>query len=291
MQIEAALRAGTEILRTQSIESARLDATLLLADLLQIDRLALHTRKADELAEIHQREFDARIERRARHEPVAHILGYRDFYEHRFEVSPHVLIPRPETEQIVQIVLEELRPPDGSRLLDLCTGSGCIGISLLHALNNCEVVLTDLSPQALEVARRNLLAIAPGAARRCRLYEGDLFTALPEAELAEPYFAIVSNPPYIAPDEVLELAPDVRDYEPGLALLHAEPPQLYRKILAEAATHVETRGFVLLELGPRFADEILTIADEYFARVELRKDYAGLARLVLAREPRKIEGE
>ena len=286
--VQRALRTAVQRFETSQIETPRLDAEMLLADLLGVDRLKLRTHSDAELTVEQEAAFGLRVDRRAAREPVAHILGYRDFHRYRFRVTPAVLIPRPETEHIVDYIVDELRPARGSRILDLCTGSGCIGLTLLKELERagrrCHVTLTDLSEAALDVARENLTLIAPELIDQCALYCGDLDDALPESERANSYAVIVSNPPYIAPGEAGDLAPEVRDHEPALALFHADPPALYRRIFAAARALLTPNG--TLVLGPRWGAELLAEASSMFTRAELRRDYAGIDRMLIAGGPR-----
>ncbi|MEQ9363354.1 MAG: peptide chain release factor N(5)-glutamine methyltransferase [Leptospirales bacterium] len=292
MRIAEALGLAIEALTAGGIPAgARFEAENLLADLLRVDRLRLRSHSEIELTPDQAQAFDERIRRRAGREPAAHILGFREFHRYRFSVSPEVLIPRPETEQIIDLATGEFHSARPARILDLCTGSGCIGITLLQEFNqaglDCDVVLTDLSSGAIAMARKNLVQVAPDFARRCRLYQGDLDEALPEAERVLGFHIIVSNPPYIGTDEAEELAPEVRDFEPAMALFHADPLALYRRIFVAARELLTDDGVLLLELGPRFAKDLRTIAGEFFARSQLRKDYAGLDRVLVATEPRR----
>lgn len=297
MRVDQALdRAIHNLIEGGLTLSPRLEAEVLLADLLEVDRLRLRTHSETALTADQVVAYDIRVGRRAAREPVAHILGYRDFHRYRFQVSPAVLIPRPETEQIIDLVTTDLRPPAGARILDLCTGSGCIGITLLKELSEmgrpCKVVLTDISNDALIIARKNLLQIAPELSRQCRLFQGDLDEALPDSERAAQFTMIVSNPPYIGRDEAVNLEPEVRDHEPALALFHEDPPGLYRRIFAAARDLLVEDGTLILELGPRYASQLLAMAQEFFVSAaatpaaELRKDYAGLDRILVAKKPR-----
>ncbi len=299
MRIADALSRSLETLAAGGLEQeARFEAEVMLAELLGVDRLHLRAHGERELDPGQLSEFEDRIRRRAAREPAAHILGYRDFHRHRFQVSPAVLIPRPETEFLVDLALgsgpNTKRASENDRalrLLDLCTGSGCIGVTLLQELNaagqECDAVLTDLSRDALAVARRNLVQVAPEFARRCRLYEGDLDQALPEPERILGFDLIVSNPPYIGPDEKPDLEPEVRDYEPEVALFHNRPVELYRRIFSAAQELLTDRGRLLVELGPRYAEEILATANQFFEATALHKDYAGHDRVLAAHGPRK----
>lgn len=293
MRLDRALQAAAERLNAAGIDQPRFEAEVLLADLLSADRVQLRAFPERELDAGLVQDFLARVDRRKAREPTAHILGYRDFHRYRFLASPAALIPRPETELIVDYVLEELkeRPPQpGDRVLDLCCGSGCIGITILTELDAREIpvelVLTDLSRDALTLARKNLVRVAGRAAHRGRLYQGDLEQALPESESEAGFALIVCNPPYIGRDEAVNLAPEVRDHEPELALFHHDPPGLYMKVFEAAARLLTSDGTLILELGPRFAADILERAQLVFEECDLRQDYAGLDRFLIVRKPR-----
>ncbi|MCB1314906.1 MAG: peptide chain release factor N(5)-glutamine methyltransferase, partial [Leptospiraceae bacterium] len=219
------LAAGIQALRLSGSENARLDAEVLLCALLGFtDRSALILREALPLTAEQRRDFQAAIARRARSEPLAYILGYREFCSHRFEVNRHVLIPRPETELMVEAVgrdFPECRnfdsPGPPLRVLDMCCGSGCLGISVAGECGRVELVLADKSPEALAVCRRNAENILEKNTRWWAV-QGDLFQALDDLPDQRPFDVIVANPPYIHPDEATALQPDVRDYEPAMAL-------------------------------------------------------------------------
>ena len=268
---------------------------MLLADLLNADRVQLRAFPERELGADLLQEFLTRVDRRKAHEPTAHILGYRDFHRHRFLASPAALIPRPETELIVDYVLDQQSSfralQSGDRVLDLCCGSGCIGITILTELDAREIpvelVLTDLSRAALALARKNLVRVAGRASHRGRLYHGDLEQALPESESEAGFALIVCNPPYIGRDEAVNLAPEVRDHEPELALFHHDPPGLYAKIFdAAVRLLMPNQGTLIVELGPRFAADIAERAQVVFEDCDLRQDYAGLDRFLVLKNPR-----
>ncbi len=288
--IEGLLGPAVEQLRRAGIPSPRFEAELLLADLLGVDRLMLRGRSIEErladtgLAAATAANFAERVRRRATGEPLAHITGRKEFYGRVFRVNADVLVPRPETELLVD---ELLNPSDareplpiGARVLDLCCGSGCIGLSLLAERPDLDLSLSDVSPAALAVARENLQALfASGEQQsRCRFLESDLYANLPDTQ----FDAIACNPPYIHPDERAGLGPGVANFDPALALFHDDPPALYREILIESYKRLVFGGAVVLELGSRWAAELLDFAGEVYEYARIRKDYAGIDRVLIA---------
>jgi release factor glutamine methyltransferase len=267
----------------------RLDAELLLAHAMGSSRLELYTgyRKVVEPAE--RARFRALVERRARYEPVAYILGEREFYSLSFEVTPAVLVPRPETEMLVDRLLEELpggASPPAPRVLDLGIGSGNIAIAFLVNRPEARAVGVDVSAAALEVARRN--AVRHGVAERLELLEGDLWAPLgPPPSCWGPFDAVVSNPPYIAPREHAGLMRDVRDHEPQPALLdHKGEDGLgyYRAIARAAGSYLAPGGLLALELGAGQARQVQEIlAGCGWHDLRLHSDYAGIPRVLAAR--------
>lgn len=235
-----ALRAAIVRLRDAGIEDAPRDSRLLLAHAAGIasDRLTLHL--SDDLAPDAAATLDRLLAARSRRQPVSQIIGRRLFWGRSFEVTSAVLDPRPETETLIAAAL------DGTfrRILDLGTGTGCILLTLLLERPNATGIGVDLSSQALAVAERNLRAF--GLQDRTVLRPGNWFDGV-----AERFDLIVSNPPYIAADEMAALAPEVRDWEPHLALTPgADGLQAYRAITAGAAAHLLPGGRLLVEIGP-----------------------------------------
>lgn len=292
MTIDELLGQGSERLTAAGLTGARAESALLLGALLDLDRLALYARGDQKVPAEIADEFHRRIERRAAGEPAAYILGFRDFYEHRFRVTPDVLIPRPETERLVDFALEA-GLPEPARVLDLCCGSGCVGISIQAARPDWQVVCSDLSPAALAVARANARAICgaeASAADRPVFFQGDLFAALaaapetvaPDPDLGGAFHAILCNPPYIHPDEAADLDPGLA-FEPGLALFHADPLELGRRILRDALDWLAPGGHLALETGPRWTADLLALARELYAVARIETDPGGLERFLIAR--------
>ena len=220
------------------------------------------------------------VERRSLGEPVAYILGDKEFWSLRFEVNREVLIPRPETECLIEEVLRFYRPPgEGLRVLDIGTGSGAIGVVLARELPAARVVATDISPGALAVARRN--ALSQGVAGRMEFFQGDLFAAV-SGDLD----IICSNPPYI-PEGVYDLLPvGIRNFEPPGALI-ASPDGVafHRKIIREGAHRLKAGGRIFLEIGEGQRDRVAALFREEggYGDIDCRKDYGGIDRVASAR--------
>jgi release factor glutamine methyltransferase len=259
--------------------TARLEAQLLLSHVLRCKKVDLIVRFEEIPAEADRAAFRELIKRRTDGLPVAYLTGSREFYMLEFEVGPAVLVPRPETETLVAEALQLLKPLAAPTVLDLCSGSGCIGVSIAQQKPESRVTMADVSPDALDVARRN--AKKHGVESRMQFRQGDLFAALPPGSRFD---AILCNPPYIAPGELATLAPDVREHEPRLAL-DGGPDGLafYRRIATDAAKHLNAGGSLLLEIGSTQEAAVRSIFGER-PEFELRhvlKDHAGLPRVVV----------
>jgi len=262
--------------------TARLESQLLLAHVLRCSKVDLLVRFEEVPADPQRAAFRELIKRRVDGLPVAYLVGSREFYLLEFEVSPAVLVPRPETETLVAEALKLLKPLAAPMVLDLCAGSGCIGISVAHQKTDARVTLADVSPDALDVARKN--AKKHGLEPRLQFRQGDLFAALPGGSLFD---AILCNPPYIAPGELATLAPDVREHEPRLAL-DGGPDGLafYRRLATDAGKHLNPGGVLLLEIGSTQDNAVRSIFAERpeFEVKKTLKDHAGLPRVVSLRK-------
>lgn len=274
--VRAAMTAATALLQRGGIADAPRDARLLMAFALSADPVRLLLREADVMAAGEAAAFGALVARRLRHEPVAQITGQRLFWGRRFRVTRDTLDPRPDTETLVAAALEE----PFARMLDLGTGSGCILISCLADRPMARGTGTDLSDAALAVAQGN--AVTLGVADRADLAVSDWF-----ADVAGRFDLIVSNPPYIAAAEMASLAPDVRDWEPHLALTPGgDGLDAYRAIAAGAGARLLTGGRLIVEIGPTQAAAVA----ELFGRAGLSglrvlQDMDGRDRVVLGRKP------
>jgi release factor glutamine methyltransferase len=286
------LRWTEDYFRRLGFLSPRLDAELLLAKALDQTRLDLYKEYQKMVEPAERARFRALVERRSRHEPVAYITGRREFYGLSFEVTPAVLIPRPETEHLVEAALEEVKrlgPREPLRILDLCTGSGNVGTAIAVNAASAIVCATDSSDAALEVARRNAERL--GASGRITFHHGDLFDALPPGE--PPYDILVSNPPYIPPSERGSLMDDVRLHEPAEALFDTKSPEgdglgFYRALAAGARERLKAGGFLAVEVGGGGPGGQAAAVREVFAAAgyaleRTSKDYGGIERVLAFR--------
>ena len=268
---------GCRTLQAAGIEEAALDARLLLEAVFGTDRNDLLVHGEQQVAPEAEEKYLNWIRQRAEHIPLQQLTGEQGFMGLTFNVNEHVLIPRQDTEILVEEVLKELH--DGMRVLDMCTGSGCILLSLLHYSNDCEGLGVDLSAEALEVAGRNVLKVlTPEKAEHAHFLQSDLF------EKVEGKFEIiVSNPPYIASAEVEKLMPEVRDHEPRMALDGTEDGlYFYRRIIEEAGKHLVSSGMLFFEIGYDQGQAVSELMrTEGYCEVQVVQDYAGLDRVVL----------
>lgn len=268
---------GCRTLQAAGIEEAALDARLLLEAVCGTNRNDLLVHGEQPVAPEAEEKYLNWIRQRAEHIPLQQLTGEQGFMGLTFSVNEHVLIPRQDTEILVEEVLKELH--DGMRVLDMCTGSGCILLSLLHYSNDCEGLGVDLSAEALEVAGRNVLKVlTPEKAEHAHFLQSDLF------EKVEGKFEIiVSNPPYIASAEVEKLMPEVRDHEPRMALDGTEDGlYFYRRIIEEAGKHLVSSGMLFFEIGYDQGQAVSELMrTEGYCEVQVVQDYAGLDRVVL----------
>src|ERR1700687_3940752 len=243
--IEGAIQEGAEKLREGAVNEARREAGSLMAHVLDRDRGFVIAHAGDSLAEGQYHDFQRLILRRTRGEPLQYIIGHWEFFKLEFEVSPDVLIPRPETELIVEVALELCRDEPAPSIGDIGTGSGCIAISVLHELREAQAVATDISAAALRVAQRN--AERHGVKDRLTLIESDCFS---KVDADTPFSLITSNPPYVADGELRNLPREVRDYEPQAALASGpDGLSVIRRLLREAPPFLRAGGYFVFEIG------------------------------------------
>ena len=276
--IGMAWRAVRDRFRAAGLDTPELDARLLAQVALGLDPLKLVARERDEISPDGLAKLQSLAARRLAGEPVARILGHQEFYGLDFAVSAATLVPRPETEMLVDLALEVGLRQAEPRFLDLGTGSGCIGIALLVNSAAATAVGVDLSGDALVAAKAN--AQARQVADRFELRQGSWFTPLREGEKFD---VIVSNPPYVESDIIDELSPEVRDFDPHLALDGGlDGLAAYRVIAAGAARWLKPGGWVIVETGSEQGLEAGALfANAGFANVEIKKDIAGLDRVVV----------
>jgi len=265
---------------SRGLASPRLDAELLVAHTLGLDRVGLYLDLDRPLADPELDRLRALVGRRRKHEPVAYILGRREFWGRSFEVGPAVLVPRPETETLVERALELLEDDATGPLLDLCTGSGAIALTLLAERPALRADATDISADALEVAARNAEAL--GVADRVRLLEGDLFAPLPAESR---YRLAVCNPPYVAEADLETLARDIVDHEPRVALVAgADGLAVVRRLAGEARARLEPGGVLLVEVGAGQAGAVTELLGAGgLEDASVHRDLGGVDRVVEAR--------
>jgi release factor glutamine methyltransferase len=268
---------ATDDLKKRGVTSPRLDVELLLGKVLGMDRVALLIDADRPLAKAELAAYRALHTRRRAGEPVAYLLGVREFYGRPFRVDARVLIPRPDTEILVETALARTRGISlSARVLDLCTGSGCVAISLARERPTTRVLGVDLSDGALVVARENALRL--GAVNAGFLHS-DLFAALPRGLVFD---LITANPPYIPDPEISSLQPDIRDFEPRLALSGgADGCACTRRIVADAPRRLAPGGVLALEVGAGQADEVAALLEKAgFEAIAKNVDYGGHERVV-----------
>jgi release factor glutamine methyltransferase len=276
---------ATEDFKRRDLDSPRLEAEILLCAVLRVDRVRLIVDAKRPLSQKELSTYRSMIQRRRSGEPAAYIIGHREFHGREFHVNPRVLIPRPDTEILLEDALRRTahRHLDG-RALDLCTGSGCVAISFALARPTWRVTGTDLSEAALAVARRN--ALRHGALWGVRFVQGDLFASLGEGERFE---IIVANPPYIPTQELASLDAGVRDFEPSSALDGgSDGLDFYPRLCEGSRKHLVPAGVLAVEVGAGQAAEVQAIFERAgFTDIERKKDYGGHERVVSGRAPRR----
>jgi release factor glutamine methyltransferase len=286
MIVHDILNEATHDFEAVEIPSARLDAEVLLSFCLGCDRLEFYKNPDMTISETKLSAFRNLIVRRLQWEPVAYITSRKEFWSFTLEVNSSVLIPRPDTEIIVEEALNIYRKIDSSeiKILDIGTGSGAIAIALALEITSARVVATDISPAALNLAQKNAAAL--GLQEKIDFRQGNLF------EPIEGIFdIIVCNPPYISAREYEKLPAGVKDYEPQDALLAGKSGlEFYEKLIYQAAGFLQKNGWLLLEIGAKQEAGVRGIMEAagFYDSIEMRRDYAGLPRVIKAR--RKISG-
>ncbi|MCL2192098.1 MAG: peptide chain release factor N(5)-glutamine methyltransferase [Treponema sp.] len=283
MTIREALAAGKASLAAAGIENPTLDASLLLAEVLGINRSLLLVAAGDPLGETSRVAFDWLIRRRVGGECVAYILGRKEFYGLEFLVNQSVLVPRPDTETLVEVALARLpatRQP--LRVLDLCTGSGAVAIAVKHQMPELEVWATDISPKVLEIAKTNATRLLPQG--HITFLCGNLFDAF-RVDSKPLFHLITSNPPYVPAGEIPGLSPEVRA-EPALALDGGDDGlDLIRNIILDAPGFLSPSGTLMLEADPRQMDEIaLLLENAGFTDIQTHQDLTGRERVIVAQK-------
>ena len=283
MTVLEAIQKSAEFLEKRGVESPRLQGELLLAHLLKMPRMKLYLNFDRVLTAPETDALREFIKRRGQREPLQHITGSTSFCGYEIAVSRHVLVPRPETEMLVELGLEFLSAPNPrpSACLDFCTGSGCIAIALAAKCPGAGIVATDISPEALAMAREN--SRRNQVVDRIEFLAGDGFAAL---AAGREFDLIVSNPPYIPSAEIATLEPEVRDFDPRIALDGgADGLEFYRLIASQAGPFLRRGGKIMVEFGDGQADAIRRIFETEKWIVEaVKDDYSQRARILIAKK-------
>ncbi len=277
MIIREALLEATRRLESHHISNARLQAEVLLAHCISADRTYIYTHDDRVLTETESQSLEEAIYDRVSGVPLQYIVGRQEFYGRDFHVSPAVLIPRPETEHIVEAVLE-LRPADGARILDVGTGSGCIAVTLALEVKGVQVFASDISEIALQVARGNALTLGADVRFACM----DLLDATQSQ-----FDFIVSNPPYVRPGDLSRLQREVREHEPHVALFSPitsdDEVGIYRRLVAGACERLCPGGYLIMEVGIGMDERVLGVMDSRWEKLPTRCDLQGIPRTVVVR--------
>ena len=282
MIVRDVLAEATNVLSKADVESSSLDASLLLAEVLNISRSSLMAAASQPLTEESLAAFNHLMQRRLAGECVAYILGRKEFYGLEFLVNPSVLVPRPDTETLVETALEELGIEEQPyRVLDLCTGSGAIAVTLKHQMPELEVWATDISAEALATAKANAVRLLPGGGEGVHFCYGDLYDALPAPTPQSLFSVILSNAPYVPSAEIGGLSPEVRR-EPLLALDGGDDGLgIIKRIICRAPEFLCPGGVLLLEADPRQMERIaFLLAQAGFAGIQTHKDLSGKERVI-----------
>lgn len=288
LTIDEALRRASFNLKKAEVEDAAVEAEILLSYVLKTDRLQLYLRRQDLLPRVSHDSFLDLVERRSKGEPFAYITGHKYFYGRSFRVDRRILIPRPETELIVErslLFAGEFNKSGAGKLsiLDLGTGSGVLAVTLALEIIDAEVWAVDLSPEALEIARLN--ANENKVNKRIAWLEGDYFNAVEDAAPGMAFNLIVSNPPYLSESDMEKLPPGIKEYEPVEALYGGlDGLDGYRQIIEKVPHFMETPFKLIVEIGSSQEEEVIKIfkAAGLFSEISCYPDLAGLPRIVEA---------
>ena len=277
--LKGLLADGAKMLTQTGIDEAELDAGYILEYITGLNSAQYFIHSEDIIEKNKAEEFFRLIERRSKRIPLSYVIGTRDFFGLTFKVDENVLIPEQETELLVE---EVIKHSEGKSVLDMCTGSGCIAISIALFGKPSKVAASDISEKALEVARENAKSLKAG---EISFIQGDMFE-----NVTDKFDIIVSNPPYIETGEIDELMPEVRDYIPRLALDgDIDGLKFYRIISKEAVKKLNKNGRIFYEIGYNQSRAVASILLENgFTDVKIMKDYSGLDRIVMAKLDEKL---
>ena len=274
------LSATKQLMENESIQTPRLDCELLLSFLLECERIDLLMNRDAVVSKNVYEAFFALVKRRAENEPISYLTGEKEFMSLPFSVCPGILIPRPETELLVEQIIEQVRSISHPTVLDLCTGSGAIAVSVAHYVKQAKVMAVDKYDVCVSVAQKN--AIKHGVSNRVDVKQADVFD---DVSAYPAFHCIVSNPPYVQKSVLSSLPKDVADFEPTYALDGGDDGlTFYRRIAEIAKDKLLPQGFLALEIGFDQGKDVSDIlkASNAFYDVQVLKDYAGLDRMVTA---------
>ena len=276
--INSLLNWTVNYFKSKNIQSARLDAEVLLSHVLRQERIYLYVHFDEPMEQNELSKFREYVKKRAQHVPIAYIIGEREFMGLPFKVTKDTLIPRPDTEILVENVLNNVDKDKEIEIVDIGTGSGAIILSLLVNLPKAQGKTVDISSKAIEVAKENAVNLQVND--RCEFFVGDLFAPLNDNK----FDVIVSNPPYIPQKDIPTFEDDVKEYEPVSALTDGgDGLSYYRRLLSEGKAYIKENGFIALEIGIYQSEDVKQIAmDNGWKNIKIIKDYAGIDRVVLA---------
>lgn len=279
ISIADAIREGAQIFQDAGLAEARREAGGLLQHVIGRDRTFLLAHPEQPLSRAQLQTFQELIKRRAAGEPLQYLTAHQSFFGLDFEVAPGVLIPRRETELLVELALEKIQDTRAPRICDIGTGSGCIAITLLHERTDAQAVAVDIAAAALEIAKRN--ALRHRVERRLTFVQANCFSSLSPAEFS--FNLIVSNPPYVAENELAGLQREVRNHEPREALAGGpDGLDVVRRLLSESDVFLKPGGHLLIEIGFNQSSAVHSLLEkqEWLAK-EIRPDLQGIPRVVV----------
>jgi release factor glutamine methyltransferase len=288
--IQKLLNWVAEFLKNKGIDSPRLSAELLLSHVLGLKRIELYTQFEKIVTEQQLEQLHGLVERAGRYEPVAYLVGKTEFYSLELDITPDCMIPRPETELLVERAIEFLRTRSGKQLVcDLCTGSGCIAVAIVRNYHDCQIIATDICDAALSVAARNIEK--HNLKEQIKLLCGDLFDPIIPHLDAGKFDLIVCNPPYVSAAEFEKLGKNVKDYEPKLALFAGDDGlDIYRRIIERVGEFLKPDAALMLEIGYNQGQEVRELLEQVgiFAEIIIEKDFPNNDRIAIARKQKTI---
>jgi release factor glutamine methyltransferase len=286
--IQKLLNWVAEYLKNKGVDSPRLSAEILLSSVLGLKRIELYTQFEKIITEEQLTRLHDLVERAGKHEPIAYLAGKTGFYSLELDITADCMIPRPETELLVERAIEFLRTRNGKQFVcDLCTGSGCIAVAIARNYPDCQIIATDISDAALSVAAKN--DEKHGLKERIKLLCGDLFDPIMPQLDVEKFDLIVCNPPYVSTAEFEKLGKNVKDYEPKLALFAGDDGlDIYRKIIERVGEFLKPDAALMLEIGYNQGQNVREFLEQVriFAEITIEKDFNGNDRMIIAKRPK-----